>query len=63
VLLILKNPPLLITPSITNFNFVPVFSMIIALLTGQALNIWQLVGTVLVMLGVMSSGGFCKKIF
>ena len=32
--------------------------MIIALLTGQALNIWQLVGTVLVMLGVMSSGGF-----
>lgn len=34
--------------------------MIIALLTGQALNIWQLVGTVLVMLGVMSSGGFLK---
>ncbi|MDR0066333.1 EamA/RhaT family transporter, partial [Acinetobacter sp. 11520] len=26
----------------------------------QALNIWQLVGTVLVMLGVMSSGGFFK---
>ncbi len=42
------------------FNFVPVFSMIIALLTGQTLNIWQLLGTVLVMLGVMSSGGFFK---
>ncbi|WP_225623345.1 DMT family transporter [Acinetobacter oleivorans] len=42
------------------FNFVPVFSMIIALLAGQTLNIWQLVGTALVMLGVMSSGGFLK---
>jgi drug/metabolite transporter (DMT)-like permease len=42
------------------FNFVPVFSMLIALLTGQSLNIWQLIGTALVMLGVMSSGGFLK---
>ncbi len=42
------------------FNFVPVFSMLIALLTGQSLNIWQLIGTALVMLGVMSSGGFFK---
>lgn len=40
------------------FNFVPVFSMLVALLAGQALNIWQLIGTVLVMLGVLSSGGF-----
>lgn len=32
--------------------------MIIALLAGQTLNIWQLIGTALVMLGVMSSGGF-----
>ncbi|EHU2951677.1 DMT family transporter [Acinetobacter baumannii] len=42
------------------FNFVPVFSMLVALLAGQSLNIWQLIGTGLVMLGVMSSGGFIQ---
>ncbi len=42
------------------FNFVPVFSMLVALLAGQSLNIWQLIGTALVMLGVMSSGGFIQ---
>ncbi len=34
--------------------------MLVALLAGQSLNIWQLIGTTLVMLGVMSSGGFIQ---
>ncbi|MEQ1067378.1 DMT family transporter [Acinetobacter sp. XH1741] len=42
------------------FNFVPVFSMLVALLAGQTLNVWQLIGTALVMLGVMCSGGFIR---
>ncbi|WP_209044788.1 DMT family transporter [Acinetobacter nosocomialis] len=42
------------------FNFVPVFSMLVAMLAGQTLNIWQIIGTALVMLGVLSSSGFIQ---
>lgn len=40
------------------FNLVPVFSMLVAVAMGQLPNIWQLIGTLLVIAGVMSSSGF-----
>lgn len=42
------------------FNFVPVFSMLVAIITGQLPNIWQLMGTVLVIAGVINSSGLIR---
>jgi drug/metabolite transporter (DMT)-like permease len=42
------------------FNLVPVVTMVISIITGTSVSIFQIVGTFLVILGVLTSTGFLK---
>lgn len=42
------------------FNFVPVFSMLVAIAMGHLPNVYQLMGTLLVIAGVISSSGLIR---
>ncbi|WP_448665540.1 DMT family transporter [Serratia plymuthica] len=44
------------------FNLAPVFTMLVATLTGTAPNVWQLVGAVWVILGVLLASGAVKHL-